>query len=98
MTASNSLWLVTTTAPSARKVRITPRHPFFFTSDETYTPDVTAKATDATGVAGLANVPTGIPTVNVIHAASGYKLYDFKMTANPATFVLVFIYARDLRL
>jgi hypothetical protein len=72
---------------------------FFFTSDSTYMPDVDATATDGTGVAGLANVPApGIPTVNVIHAESGHKLYDFKMTSNPATFVLVFIYAKDLRL
>jgi hypothetical protein len=71
---------------------------FFFTSDDTYMPNVDATATDTNGVAGLANVPKGSSTINVIHAASGYKLYDFSLTANPSTFILVFIHAKDIRL
>jgi hypothetical protein len=69
----------------------------FYITDEQFSPNLTASATDEAGIAGLANVQEGYQTISVIYNPTGKELYHFTVRTNKRTFVMGFIHAQDVR-
>ncbi len=68
---------------------------FFFSSGESFTPNVDATGTSEQGIGGVVNLNPGLETLDIIDVESQRVLYTFPIYVHANTTLLAYVHAKD---